>query len=103
MCLSNGCDDIVFEEELSTASHVELQEALGSERGISSDGNTQSLAQGDQGLLSEIGVVLNLQDCGRDLGIFENIKDQRSLRVAIRALASFRRSSGVGVTSDQCS
>ena len=76
-------DGVVLDEgsELDGVLHVELEEAGGAERAVGGDGDALLLGEVEELLLDEVGVVLDLEGGGADLGVAEEVVDQLALEV----------------------
>ena len=80
---SDALDNVVVKEERCVLCplHVQLDEALGSERRVGSDVNVVGLAQLDKTFLGEVRVVLNLQSRGDDAGVAQEVENQGAVVV----------------------
>jgi len=81
--VGNGLDCGILEKglELLGVLHVELAEAGGAERAVGSDGNALLLGKVKEKLLNEVGVVLDLEGSGADLGVAEEVVEELGLEV----------------------
>lgn len=61
----------MLEQRRSVLVHAELDEGGGTETGVGGDGDSKLLAEVDEGLLGEVGVVLDLENGGSLLGVSE--------------------------------
>jgi hypothetical protein len=74
--LADGADDLGLEERVNTSGHAELVERLRTERRVGGDGNAEGLAELDEGLLGEVGVVLDLENGRGDGGVSEDVDEE---------------------------
>lgn len=80
----DALDDIVVEEKRGVLStlHLQLQEALGTEAGVGSDGDLVLLDELDELGLNQVGVVLDLQRRERVTVVGQKVKDELGGEVA---------------------
>ncbi|KAH3666018.1 hypothetical protein OGAPHI_004207 [Ogataea philodendri] len=78
VCLGNGVDHFVFKQRnvLGGLLMVQLHKRLRTKRGVPNNGNALVLDPFDQFLLSQVWVVLNLEQLRLDLGTSEQVKNQ---------------------------
>lgn len=81
--LSNLGDHLVLEQHWGVGGLLpsELDEGGWTEGGVGGDGDALLLGQADESWLDEVWVVLDLEGSWTDLGVAEEVKDQRSLEV----------------------
>ena len=81
--LADGLDGGVLEEglELLGVLHVELAERGRAEGGVGGHGDALSLGEVEEVLLDEVGVVLDLEGGGADLGVAEEVVQELGLEV----------------------
>lgn len=80
--LGNRTDGVVLEEGGKVTVHVELTVRLRAEGGVGSDSDIKGLAKGNEPLLGEVRVELDLEDGGLNTSVTEDVDDQGTLAVA---------------------
>lgn len=84
MLVRDAGDEVVLEQRLCVGCdlHVALNEAGGAEGRVRCDGDAALLGELDEVLLREVRVVFDLEDGGRDLGVGEEVEEERPRVVA---------------------
>ena len=82
--LRDALDGRVVEEQRGVFGflHVQLEERLRAERRVGGDGDAFALGEMQEAFLGEVRVVFDLQRCGADFGVAEEVHEELAVEVA---------------------